>query len=163
MKSKRIELQVECPSCGGTGLYSGMAESEGVAVICHNCKGTGEYSYTYSYTPFTGRKEAKNIKRVFKKGTQYKIGLGVINYKGIGTINMDKEGVSYQEFCAGVMPKHIKQLGCPMLADQGACHSIKGFVETCNSLNGGWIGYIPECKHRKNQSACWERFEEETP
>ena len=72
---------------------------------------------------------------------------------------MDKEGVSYQQFLDGKMPKHIKTLECPMLADQGACHEIKGFVDECQKLHGGWIGSITSCNHYRMKSECWERFE----
>ena len=37
-----IEFDCECESCKGTGLYVGMAEREGSAVVCHTCKGTGK-------------------------------------------------------------------------------------------------------------------------
>jgi hypothetical protein len=156
---KKIELSVECPSCSGTGLYQGLAEGYGIAVVCHRCQGTGEYKYSYSYNDFTGRKKLDNVERVFKKGTQYKIGLGVVDFGGeVGEIDMDKEGVSYQEFLDGILPNHIKQLECPMMADQGACHNIKGFTGKCNDLNGGWIGYIPSCKHQNRKNECWDRF-----
>lgn len=71
---------------------------------------------------------------------------------------MDKEGVSYDDFLNGKMPNHIKQLGCPMLADQGKCHEINGFTDRCNIINGGWLSYIPDCKC-KNKMECWELFE----
>jgi hypothetical protein len=156
---KKIEMVIECPSCHGTGIYSGMGESEYTAVVCYKCDGTGKYNYVYRYEDFTGRKIDKGIKRVYLKGYGYKIGLGIINFSGIGKIDMDKEGVSYDEFLNGKMPEHIKKLVCPMLADQGACHDKKGFVDECNKLNGGWLSYIPDCKNKCNFDECWKRFE----
>jgi hypothetical protein len=158
-KMKKIEMTIECPSCKGTGVYTGMAEGGGAAVVCSKCNGTGAYKYSYSYNEFTGRKKREDVKRVYLRGMGYKIGLGKINFDGIGEIDMDKEGVSYEEFLRGKMPTYIKKLGCPMLADQSACHEIKGFTKECDRLNGGWIGYIPECKYRDNKDKCWERFE----
>lgn len=35
------KLKIYCRRCGGTGLYSGFAEPEGVAVICLGCDGSG--------------------------------------------------------------------------------------------------------------------------
>jgi len=154
----KIDIMIECPSCNGTGLYSGMAEGEGIAVICYKCKGSGKYHFVYSYNKFKGRKKKEGIKRVFLKGTQYKIGLGVINFDKVGPIDMDKEGVSYQEFLDGKMPEHITKLECPMLADQGACHDTPGFTEKCNELNGGWIGFLSDCKHQLKKEECWKRF-----
>lgn len=159
---KTIEMIIECPSCKGTGVYLGLAESKGVAVVCNKCKGTGAYNYVYSYNEFTGRKIKDNVKRVYLSGGVYKIGLGKLNFgDGIGEIDMDKEGVSYAKFLNGKMPTHIKKLGCPMLVDQGACHEIKGFTEECDKLNNGWVNYIPECKYSPFKEKCWERFEKE--
>lgn len=130
---KKIELTIECPDCKGTGVYSGMGEGDGIAVVCYKCKGTGAYKYSYLYNDFTGRKEKEGIKRVYLKGYGYTLGLGKINFSnGIGEIDMDKEGVSYSEFLAGKLPTH--------------------------RLNGGWCSYLPECKNKHNKDQCWERF-----
>ena len=155
---KKIEMKVECPSCKGTGLYNGMGEAKGVAVICYKCKGTGAFMYSYSYNDFTGRKLREDIKRVYLSGMGYGISLGKINFNGIGEIDMDKEGISYPEFLNGKKPQHIKKLGCPMRADQSACHDINGFVDECNKLNGGWISLITDCKNQHNKEQCWSRF-----
>lgn len=153
---KKIEMLIECPACEGTGVYSGIGESKDCAVVCYNCGGSGKYNYSYSYNEFTGRKTREGINRVYLNGYGYKIGTGKINFSGVGEIDMDKEGVSYEEFLDGKMPWHIKKLVCPMLADQGACHKIDGFVDRCNSFNDGWLGNIRECKNKDNKSECWE-------
>lgn len=155
----KIEMDIECPECNGTGLYQGMAEGNGTAVICYNCDGSGKYHFAKEYEEFTGLKKRNNIERVYLSSMGYFIGLGKRRYDGIGIIDMDKEGISYQEFLQGQKPPHIKTLGCPMLADQGACHDIKGFTEKCNKLNDGWISFIPNCKNRHRMAECWERFE----
>lgn len=155
---KQISIDIVCPYCEGTGVYSGMGETGNVAVVCNRCEGSGKYHYEYSYEEFTERKEKKGIDRVYLDGYGYKISTGEINFSGIGVIDMDKEGVSYQEFLEGKMPKHIKSLACPMLADQSACHRIKGFIDTCQKLNSGWISCITHCKYQKNKSECWDRF-----
>ena len=157
---KRIEMDIQCPYCNGTGIYSGIGESNNVAVICNQCNGTGKYHYIYCYEEFTERKFSSGIERVYLKGYGYRIGTGKINFKDIGEIDMDKEGISYQEFLSGKMPTHIKKLACPMLADQAACHSIKGFTHICDELNHGWLNYIPKCKNKHNSEECWKRFEE---
>jgi len=61
-----MEIKAECSACGATGLYKGFAEPEGTAVVCHNCNGTG--CQTMKYTPFTGRKRKRGIKRVIGDG-----------------------------------------------------------------------------------------------
>ena len=158
---KKIELKIECPSCNGTGLYKGMGEGEGAAVICYKCNGTGCYSYSYSYNDFTDKKPIIGIGRVYLSGYGYRLGLGKINFSnGIGEIDMDKEGISYQEFfIEDKRPAHIKRLACPMLADQSACHKIPGFIDRCNDLNGSWINFITGCKHYPLKHQCWKRFE----
>ena len=160
-----IRMNIECPSCSGTGLYVGMGEGKGTAVICHKCNGTGAFIYSYSYTIFKSRKVITNVKRVYLSGTGYRLGLGKINFlNGVGEIDMDKEGVSYNEFLNGEKPKHIKKLTCPMYVEQAKCHSIKGFIDECERLNNGYIGNISSCKEYKQQNIlyCWDRFERNT-
>ena len=158
---KKIEMLIECPACRGTGVYSGVAETEETAVICNKCEGTGAYNYVYEYELFTKRKIKDKIKRVYKNSYGYKLGLGKVNFKtpqSVTGIDMDKEGVSYEEFLQGAMPQHIEALVCPLLADQSACHKIPGFVDRCDKLNKGWLNYIPDCKNRCNMKECWELF-----
>jgi len=154
-----IKKLIECKSCSGTGVYQGMAEGHGCGVVCTTCKGSGAFEYTFTYNEFKGKRTKDGISRVYKSGYGYKIGLGKINFVGIGEIDMDKKGVSYTEFLSGQMPAHIQELCCPMLADQGACHAIDGFVQQCKKLDGrGWIGHIPNCNYASKKSLCWDRF-----
>lgn len=156
---KTIELNIECPSCKGTGVYSGIGESKNVAVICYKCDGTGKFHYVFNYTEFTGRKIKKGIDRVYLSGYGWKIGTGVLNFDNVGKIDMDKEGVSYAEFLEGKMPEHIRTLACPMLADQDTCFKIKGFVDVCHGLNRGGLSYISKCNYQINKLECWRRFD----
>ena len=41
-------IVIECQACGGTGLYKGMAERDGAAVVCSCCNGTGKTEFTYN-------------------------------------------------------------------------------------------------------------------
>jgi hypothetical protein len=160
-KEHKIELVIECPACNGTGVYQGMCERGGTAVICHRCDGTGAYTYRFEYNLFQGRQINPNVDRVYESSYDYVISTGILEFKtesGPISINMDKEGVSYKEFLQGKMPKHIESLRCPLRADQDACHKIKGFVDECESLNGGWIGTISSCKYQPFKHKCWERF-----
>jgi hypothetical protein len=159
---KKVEMVVECPSCEGTGLYSGVGESKNVAIICHRCDGTGAFNYSYSYNEFTKRKIKDGIERVYLKGTRYKLSLGKVNFDGVGEIDMDKEGVSYSEFLDGKKPEHIRKLECPLLADQSACHKIKGFVEECDEYGVGWGDSITNCKNQHNKHECWGRLVKNT-
>ena len=141
---KKIELEIECSACSGTGLYSGMAESKGLAVVCNRCDGTGKYQF--------------KIERVYLP-TSFKLGLGVVNFKGVGDIDMCKKGISYSEFLEGKKPERIKEIECPMLADQGACHNVEGFVDGCSDLGLDWGSSMSSCKNQCNKMECWKRFE----
>ena len=156
---RKIEIDIECPACGGTGVYVGLAEKKGAGVVCYKCGGTGCFHFLYRYNEFKGKKEIKGVDRVYLTGMGYVVGTGKINYEGVGEIDMDKEGVSYQEFLRGKTPRHIKKLGCPVLADQAACDEIKNFMKDCRTLNGGWIFKTKRCKQYPNKHECWERFE----
>ena len=154
MAKKTIKIQ--CPSCRGTGLYQGMGERGGACVICFDCKGSGHTTYTYN--EFTGRKTFSKCKRVYKGNMGYVISDTDVTTDDGKFFPFSKEGVSYQDWLNGEDPKEMEFLGCPMMADQGACHKIDGFIDRCNSFNGGWISHIPSCKNVCNMAGCWQRF-----
>lgn len=85
-------VKAECQSCGGTGLYVGLAERSGAAVVCLTCGGTG--CVTITYTPFERRRQKRGIKRVFRSG-------GRLVVTGVGP---QGEGITYEEFQQGKMP-----------------------------------------------------------
>lgn len=85
-------VNIECPSCGGTGLYHGMAEPKGVGVVCLSCEGTG--CRKYQYTPFTGRKRRDDIVTVQRSR-------GTFIFTGCGPVG---ESISYEDFLNGEMP-----------------------------------------------------------
>lgn len=73
-------IKVECKDCGATGLYSGLCEPVGVAVICVTCRGSG--CQEIYFKPFIERKQKTEI-------------LTVRNFRGC---------ITYQEFQQGKMP-----------------------------------------------------------
>ncbi len=80
------EVKAKCTSCGGTGLYKGLCEPEGVAVICLDCEGTGARIITF--TPYTGRVKREDVQTV-----QYSAGKFIAF--GAGPVG---ESLSYQDF-----------------------------------------------------------------
>lgn len=52
----------ECTACSGTGLYSGMCEGPGRAVICLDCSGTA--CVEIHYKEYRGRKRKPGIKTI---------------------------------------------------------------------------------------------------
>jgi len=67
-------IRTECRDCGGTGLYSGMCEGRGEAVICLACQGTG--CKEIRYKPYTGRKGKRGILTVRQSAGRF-IGMDV--------------------------------------------------------------------------------------
>ena len=89
-------MQIECESCGGTGLYCGFAEPKGVAVVCLECDGTGATKGKPSnFTkPFKKRKRRSGIKTV-------RLSCGTFLATGVGPAG---GSVTYEEFWDGKMP-----------------------------------------------------------
>lgn len=82
-------VKAQCDDCRGTGLYSGMCEAEGTAVVCLGCAGTG--CAIIRYTPFKKRKLRRDIKTVsLSKGRFIMAGVGATG-----------QSVTYKEFLKG--------------------------------------------------------------
>lgn len=155
---KKVSIKAFCTSCGGTGVYQGMGERDGAYVICSHCKGTG--CITVSYEPFTERRFQPKCKKVYKTGCGYVITDHDVTTRDGKLLEFSKAGVTYEEWLEGKEPKHMEFLGCPMLADQGACHSKEGFVDQCCKNHGGYFNLITECKYQPYKAQCWKRFYE---
>ena len=135
------EIQIECPACHGTGLYQGMCEQDGCAVVCTKCGGKG-YT-TYKYNEFTGKKVKEGIKRVF--GKTCGIVHGPEDYKcEDGTVlHFSQYGCTYGEWLDGKEPKPMEELACPYLYYNKGIGSEP--LDKCRkNLELGMR--IPECK-----------------
>lgn len=89
-------VKAECEICGGTGLYRGMCEGLGVAVVCLNCDGTG--CQEIRYRPFVKRKLRKDVKHVhLSRGTFV-----------AGPVGPAQDSVTYKEFLEGKLPSAKK-------------------------------------------------------
>lgn len=159
-----FEGEVQCSSCKGTGLYVGMAEREGCAVVCQTCNGTGVVKIRQVYQKFSGRKKRKNVNRVFETAGGYCIADHDVTTEEGETIHFSKFGVSYEEWLAGGKPKPIEDLHCPY---QHTCQDMQSskhpanklYKEKCSdALNLG--SYISKCGNRKNIKKCWKRYHE---
>ena len=158
---KTFKAKAKCNSCGGTGLYKGMAEREGCAVICYTCKGTGCQNIEINYTPFTKRQPTTKIKRVFANSCGY--GHTAEDYTSPEgkEIKFSQGGCTYKEFLKGIKPKPVKDLYCPYLWTQQGLQSkdIGGLYKTrCDKC--GLLGKrISECSYWEYKSTCWEIYE----
>ena len=71
------KIKEECSSCSGTGLYRGMCEGPGKAVVCINCEGKGWV--IHQYRPFTGRHRKNGITQInYSRGSFIGTGVGAV-------------------------------------------------------------------------------------
>lgn len=85
-------IHAECGACRGTGVYTGMCEAKGTAVVCVRCGGTG--CETITYRPFVVRRRREGVETVrWSRGSLLATGVGVVG-----------ESIAYAEFLGGKMP-----------------------------------------------------------
>ncbi len=148
MMKHKIEKVGKCDSCGGTGVYQGLAEGGKLAVVCSRCKGTGKRVYVLEWEDFVGRQKRKNVTWVLQRGTSYKLGREL---EGIG-------GMSYNDFLAGkpFPPKsEPRKWCCPAYWKQNETGEKN--LWDCDT----WGGRFCDCTHYKNKDECWARYDAE--
>lgn len=136
-----------CTECDGTGLYVGFAESEGTAVICKRCKGSGEVKRMFRYEEFTKRRMRSDVKRV------YATNLGF-------TLNAERDtyGMPYADWHNGQsfpVASEDRQRTCPAWWYRSADCSRKPEWPECGN------GAFPGCQHFGSKAACWVRWDKE--
>ena len=152
---KTIELDEQCKSCAGTGLYQGMAERDGFAVICHTCKGTGCYHFVYQYEDFSERIEGPTIIRVLETNPGISIGLdkeGKYTFESFG-------GMPYQDWKNGLPfpPKsEMRDFTCPSWWCQSADKKKPDWEECFGTLGSSFSS----CPSFPTKEKCWKRFDE---
>lgn len=98
-------VRCECKDCGGTGLYLGWTCHEGAAMICQKCNGEGYVDI--QYTPFTARKKATGIKRVFQAAAWRHFYPKTHTFNDGNTVEFDKFGCTLEEWEDGKAPTPI--------------------------------------------------------
>ncbi len=150
---KTIEHIEECKSCGGTGLYIGLAERDGMAVVCHGCKGTGAHKYRHEYEEFTGRRERGDVVRVLQ------INLGII----VGSRHGDYSrfgGMSYFDWNEGKpfpSGSEMRESVCPAWWYQTADYKKKPLWDECGSTGTTFS----RCRRFLAKETCWARWDKE--
>ncbi|MCK9369900.1 hypothetical protein M0R04_08350 [Candidatus Dojkabacteria bacterium] len=157
MAHHKIELDYECTECKGTGLYVGLAERDGFAVVCYKCKGTGKAHFTFEYDDFKERKERTNILQVLE-----------VNPGIVAGIGKDKQ---YNQQSFGGMPYHIwkelsefpqgsemRQFTCPAWWYQIANYDKKPDWIECQNTIGSTFSH---CSFFNRKDKCWQRFDKE--
>lgn len=151
-----IEFDCECESCQGTGVYAGMAERYGTAVVCYSCRGTGKVHRKITYRDFEGRRKIDSVKWVVLANPGFVIGYG-----------SDFGGMAYDKWFAGVpFPRgsEMRKLTCPAWWFQTTDQDDKkpnwntgGMV--CQSAGKAFT----DCKHFHKKELCWARWDQENP
>ncbi len=144
-----IQIDQQCKSCEGTGLYIGMAERDGAAIVCHTCKGEGHHLFYHEYTEFQGLRLSLEIKHVYQTNPGITVG---IPFEEFG-------GMSYKDWQSGkeFPPKsENRKYVCPtQWYQQGDCKEKPNW----NECRGGCRFF--DCSHFDNKSECWERWDKE--
>lgn len=151
-KIQTIELDQECPSCGGTGVYVGMAERDGYAVECRTCKGKGEYHFTHTYVPFTGRKDLDGVKIVVE------VNPGIMLGKDEKGRDLDFGGIPYEDWKNGAPfeRSEMRNYSCPAWWYQLADYKQKPQWRKCIG-----VGVFADCRHFGEKHVCWKQFDYE--
>ena len=154
-----IEYDEQCKACKGTGLYFGLAERDGSAVVCRTCGGTGCHHVKIKYDDFNGRKDiSKKCERVFEVNPGICIGTGEDCLYRLS----DFGGMPYKEWEQGLPfpPKSENRLfTCPAWWYQYADYNKKPYWDD-NNRKCGWQSFS-SCKHFHEKNGCWDRFDKE--
>ena len=144
--SYRIEGEVACSACDGTGLYQGMAEHSGAAVVCYKCKGTGKVK----------------VKRVYDASHGYFISAEDVTNNDGDFFPFSEWGCDYGDWLNGAEPIPMRGLICPYLHTNQDLQSedVNGLYETRCSKSTHCGGLISECPLWPEKEKCWEIFEE---
>jgi hypothetical protein len=153
---KEFTVYEKCPACKGTGIYVGMAERDGMGVVCYQCKGTGCFHFTHTYEEFVVREKRTGVKQVLEVNPGIAVGTGNGSYK-----LSDFGGMPYSDWLLGkpfTVGMEMRKFTCPVQWYQTANYKKKPEWEECYSLLGS---YISKCKNFPTKAACWRRWDEE--
>lgn len=151
--SKEIRIKHECGACNGTGLYVGMAERSGAAVVCHSCKGQGWKESVF--VEFTERKEKPGVRRVFQTNP------GVVIGEREGLALSDFGGMPLEDWKAGKpfpAGSENRAYSCPRWWTQSAGGSMPEWDECYSNIGRSFS----QCAHFCNKAECWKRWDSET-
>ncbi len=152
---KTIEFNEVCKSCNGTGLYVGMGERDGSAVVCYTCKGTGCHHFKYQYEDFEQRKPKAGVKRVYQVNPGITIGVG-----GQGQYKLeDFGGMPLEDWNNGNIfapGMENRRFTCPSWWYQSADYKKKPNWDECLCC-----GSFSSCDHFPQKAKCWERWDKE--
>ena len=147
-----VEFDEKCKSCKGTGLYVGIGERDGSAVVCHECDGTGKSHFKREYEDFDARAKRKDIERVYEANP----GIGIGN--GNGHYLEEFGGMPYKDWLNGkpFLPKsEMRKFVCPAWWYQSVDYKKKPNWKECE------YGSFSSCASFPNKDKCWERWDKQ--
>jgi len=150
-----IVYDQKCKACNGTGLYIGLAERDGAAIVCHVCGGTGKHHVKIEYEDFIARLPHRKAEHVFQCNPGICIGRGTLEEYKLS----DFGGMSYQDWLNGKAFERGMEnrlFTCPAWWYQSADYELKPkWDECCGCCR------FAGCKHFKKKDECWKRFDKE--
>ena len=152
-----IEFDQECKSCKGTGLYVGIAERDGAAVVCNVCKGKGCHHVKIEYDDFLERNTHENVEQVYECNPGVVIGKGE---RGDKFKLSDFGGMPYSNWLSGVSfspGMENRKFTCPVWWYQNADYSKKPNWIECVGAGSTFS----KCPHFAEKDKCWERWDKE--
>jgi hypothetical protein len=148
-----FEIDEKCTACKGTGLFQGMGERSGVAVVCHTCHGTGCFHYTHTYEDFVEREVRSEIKRVIQTNP------GICVGEGGGYTLPDFGGMTYEEWATGkpfVSGMEMRKFTCPCWWYQSTDSKKSPSWDECR-----FGRTFSHCDHFADKDQCWARWDKE--
>ena len=149
-EKKTIAWTQECKDCQGTGLYVGIAERAGAAVVCRTCRGKGVQHMQFEYYEFAGRRRREDVTQVYASSCGIVLAPDVV-----------AGGISYAQFLEDdASVQHIgnetREHTCPAWYWQSVDYKLKPNWDPC--IRAGSFAHCPNfaTKHR-----CWEKFDQE--
>lgn len=140
-----IEVAIACKACDATGLYVGMAERDGTAVVCCRCHGTGHDTFTY--TPFTERQAPPSTVARVHVARGYALSNQHPGCQG---------GTPITEWKPGQVVPADEQLYCPYLyTNQDWCAQRPGQHHDSPLGAGDWIS---DCPFWSEKAECWRAY-----
>ena len=143
----KIEWTQECDSCKGSGLYVGLGERDGLAVLCSRCMGQGYTENIVEYNAFAGRKNRDGITHVI-----------YVNPGIVLTPELVDEAVPVQEWQQNgntALHKAGRSFFCPASWAQRT-----GLIKSPNWPECVRPGIkFTSCPHYETRAKCWESFD----
>ena len=153
MADHAIEFDEQCKVCKGTGLYAGMGERNGFAVVCYECNGTGCHHVRIEYDDFKKRIPRNDVRRILQANPG--IVCGTDNGHPIHAFG----GMSYGEWVAGKQFEpgmEMREFTCPAWWYQRADYDKKPDWDECMAAS-----VFSGCKYFADKAACWDRWDRE--